>query len=133
MLLLLNNFENFHGASLDTDATSDALGCGILGFQDHDLHGANLYALATADTVLFVDHVHAGLGVLGDGIMLTSFHALAALDTDHGLRAAVFTRNNLDTGIVGVELLVESLGASIYTCQAGHTLNIFLYSELLHN
>jgi hypothetical protein len=65
--------------------------------------------------------------------MLTGLHALAALDADHRLSATIFACNDLDAGIIRVELLVESLGASVHTGQTGHALNIFLYSELLHN
>ena len=130
--LLLYDLQNFHGASFDADATGNALGCGILGLEDHDLHGAGLNALATRDTILLIDHVHTGLGILGDSVMLTSLHALATLDAGHGLSAAVLAGNDLDAGIIRMELLVKCLGAGIDAGQASHAFYIFLNSELLH-
>ena len=37
----------------------------------HNLHGAGFHALAALDAQLLVDHVNAGLGVLGDGLVFT--------------------------------------------------------------
>ena len=132
MQLLFDDFQYFHGADLDTDAAGDALRNGIAFLMYHDLHGADLDALAAADTVLLADHVNTGLGVLGNGIMLASLHALTTLDADIGLCAGALS-NDLQAGIVLMEFLVESLGASANTLQASHTFHIFLNSELLHN
>ena len=129
--LLFDDFQNLHGAGLDTDAAGDALGSGILGLQNHDLHGAGFHALAAADTQLLVDHVNAGLGILGDSAVLTDLHALAALDAGHGL-GTVALGNDLDAGIIGVEFLVEGFGAGLNALQASHTFRIFLNNELLH-
>ena len=132
-ILLFNDLQNIHGASLNTDATSNALGNGSAFLMYHDLHGADLNTLATLDAQLLVDHVNAGLCVLSDGAMLTSLHALAALDANHGLGIAVLTGNDLDAGVDGIRLLIESLGTSLSALQASHTFGIFLNSELLHS
>ena len=131
--LLLDNFQQFHGASLDTDATGDALGSRILGLHDHDLHGAGFHTLATLDAQLLVDHEHAGLGVLGNSAMLAGTHALAALDANIGLCATLLAGNDLDAGIVGMEFLVERLRAGLDTLQASHAFYILLDNKLLHN
>ena len=131
-MLLLHDLQDFHGAGLDADATGDALGSGILGLQDHNLHGAGLDALAAANTLLLVDHVNAGLGVLGNGFMLTGTHALAALDADIGLGCASLF-HDLDAAEGNIKFLIECFGTSLNALQAGHTLGIFLNSELLHN
>ena len=133
MNLLLDDLQHFHGAGLYTDAAGDALGHGILGLVNHDLHGANLDALTATNAVLFADHVDTGLGILGNGIVLTDLHALATLNADVGLGTAGLTGNDLDAGIIGMELLVESLRASLNALQTSHTFHIFLYSKLLHN
>ena len=132
MQLLFHDLQDFHGASLDTDATSDALGGSALLCHNHNLHGADLNALAALDAQLLVDHVHAGLGVLSDSLMLTDLHALAALDADIGL-GSIALGNDADAAQIFVELLIESFGASLNTLQASHTFRIFLNSELLHN
>ena len=98
----------------------------------HDLHGADLHTLATADAVLLVDHINAGLRILGDRTVLTSLHALAALDAGHRLSSSSFC-HDLDAGIVGVELLVKRLRACTHALQASHAFNILFDSELLHN
>jgi hypothetical protein len=64
--------------------------------------------------------------------MLTGLHALAALNAHHGLSSAVLTGNDLDAGIVGMELLVECLRAGLNALQASHTLGILLNGQLLH-
>ena len=115
--LLFDNFQDTHGAGLGADAAGDALGGRILFLQHHDLHGAGLNALAAAHAVLLVDHVHAGLGVLGDGIVLTGLHALAALDADIGLCTAILAGDDTDAAVVLVELLVERSGAGADTGQ----------------
>ena len=129
--LLFDDLQNIHGASLDADAAGDALGSRALGLQNHELHGANFHALAAGDALLLVDHVDAGLGVLGDSFMLTNLHALAALNAGHGL-GTVALGNDLDAGIIGVEFLVEGFGAGLNALQASHTFGIFLNNELLH-
>ena len=97
----------------------------------HDLRGADLHALAAADGLLLVDHVHAGLGVLGDGLMLTSLHALAALDADIGL-GSVALGNDTDAAEILIKLLIEGGGASLDALQASHAFCAFFNSELLH-
>ena len=130
--LLLHNLQNFHGAGLGADAAGNALGGRILGLEHHDLHGTSFDTLAAADTLLLVDHVHTGLGILGDGIMLTGAHALAALDTDVGLGTGALG-NDLNTAQGNIKLLIKSLRAGLNTLQACHTFCIFLDSELLHS
>ena len=89
--------------------------------------------LAAADALLLVDHVHAGFGVLGDGLVLTGAHTLATLDAGVGLGTAVFPGNDLDAGLGDVEFLIESLGAGLGALQAGHAFDVFLSSELFHS
>ena len=108
--LLLDDFQNLHGASLDTNAAGDALGgvgAGGGGGND-DLEGADLCALAAAGAELLVDHVHAGLGVLGDGAGFANLSTLAALNADIGLGLAVLL-NDLNAGLGHIEFLVECL------------------------
>ena len=130
--LLFDDLQDLHGASLDTDTAGDALGSGALGLHDHNLHGAGLDTLATADTLLLVDHVNTGLGVLGDGFMLTGTHALTALDTDIGLGNASLL-HDLDAAQGDVIFLIECLRAGLCALQASHTLGILLNNEFLHN
>ena len=131
-ILLFDDLQDLHGAGLDADTAGDALGSGILGLQNHDLHGANLNTLAAADALLLVDHVDAGLGILGNSLMLTGLHALAALNADHGL-GSIALSGDLDAGQIGVKLLVKCLGASLNALQAGHTFRILFNSQLFHN
>ena len=86
-----------------------------------------LHAFAAADALLLVDHVHAGLGVLGDGIVLTGLHALAALDADIGLCTAVLAGDDTDAAVVLVELLVERSGAGADTGQTRHAGRVLLH------
>ena len=130
--LLLHDLQDLHGAGLDTDAAGDALGNGIAFLLDHDLGGADFLALAAANAQLLVDHVHAGLGILGDSAVLTDLHALTALDAGHGLGTGTLS-HDLDAAQVGMKLLVECLGASLNALKAGHTFGIFLNSQLFHN
>ena len=132
LFLLFDDLQNFHGADLYADTASDALGNGVAFLMYHDLHGADLNALAALDALLLIDHVNAGLGILGNSFMLAGFHALAALDADIGLSAGALGKN-LDAGIVLMEFLVKSFGASADALQTSHTFYIFLNSELLHN
>ena len=99
--------------------------------MDHDLGGANFDALAAANALLLVDHVHTGLGILGNGFVLTDLPSLAALDADAGLGAGALC-NDLDAAQVGIEFFIESVGAGTDTFQAGHALSILLNSKLLH-
>ena len=130
--LLLYDLQNFHGASLHADAAGNTLGGSAFFCHDHDLHGAGFYALAALDAQLLIDHVHTGLGILRDGTGFTDLGALAALDADIGLSAGALGKN-LDAGIVLMEFLVKSFGASADALQTSHTFYIFLNSELLHN
>ena len=100
--------------------------------MNHNLHGADFHALAAADALLLVDHVNAGLGVLGDSTGLANLLALAALDADHGLGAGALC-DNAQAGQILVKFLIECLGASTDALQTGHALKILLYSKLLHN
>jgi hypothetical protein len=98
----------------------------------HNLHGADSNTSAATNTQLLIDHVDAGLGVLGDGAMLTSLHTLAALNAYHGLSLTLLSGNDLDAGIIGVEFLIKCLGASLNALQASHAFRVFLNSQLLH-
>ena len=129
--LLFHDFQYFHGAGLDADAAGDALGSGALVLHDHNLHGAGLDTLAAADTLLLVDHVDTGLGILGDSLVLTGTHALAALDADVGLGNASLL-NDLDAAEGHIIFLIECFGAGLNALQASHTYFVFLDSELLH-
>ena len=131
MVLLFHNLQNLHGASLDADATGDALGGGAFVLENHHLHGAGLHALAAADAELLVDHVHAGLGVLGNSTMLAGTHALTALDADIGLCLCTLG-DDLDAAQIGIKFLVKSIGTSPDTFQTSHALFILLDSQLLH-
>ena len=94
----------------------------------HDLHRAGSHTSTATNTQLLVDHVHAGLGILGDGAMLAGAHALAALDADIGLCFAVLAGNDLDAGIDGIGFLIERFGASLSALQASHAFGILLNS-----
>ena len=130
--LLFDNLKNFHGASLNADTAGNALGNGILSLMYHDLHGAHSDTSATADTQFLIDHVNAGLGILGDRAVLTGLHALTALDAGHRLGAGTLC-NDLDRGIVLMEFLVKGLGTGANAFQTSHTFNILFNSKLLHN
>ena len=130
--LLFDDLQNIHGAGLDTDTAGDALGSRAFGLQNHDLHGAHFHALTAGNALLLIDHVDAGLRILSDGLMLTDLHALAALNAGHGL-GTVALGNDLDAGIIGMEFLVECLGAGLNALQACHTFHILLCNELFHN
>ena len=127
LFLLFNDLQNFHGACLNTDTAGDALGNRIVSFVDHNLHGADLHALAAAVAQLLVDHVDAGLGILGDSAGLADLHALAALDADIGLGSTVLAGDDLDAGLGHIIDLIESFGAGPDTLQTGHTFHILLY------
>ena len=131
MQLLFDDLQDFHGAGLDTDAAGDALGSRAALGHNHDLHGANFHTLAAGDALLLVDHVNAGLGVLGDGLVFTDLHALAALDADIGLSGTVLL-NDVDAAQSHIVNLIESLGTGLDTLQASHAFCAFYNSELLH-
>ena len=129
--LLFDDLQDLHGTSLDTDAAGNALGSRVAFLQNHDLSGTNLDTLAAADTLLLVDHVDTGLGVLSDGLVLTNLSALTALDTGHRL-SAITLCNNLNAGQILVEFLKEGLGASGNALQTSHTLSTLFNRKLLH-
>ena len=130
--LFFYDFQDLHGANLSADAASDALGSGAAFLQDHDLHGACLNTLAAGNAQLLVDHVDAGLGVLGDSAMFADLSALTALNAGHRLCASALC-GDLDAGIVGMEFLIERIGASPDALQTCHTFCAFFNHELLHN
>ena len=130
--LVFDDLQNLHGASLGTDAAGDALRSRAAFLQNHDLHGASFHALTTGNTQLLVDHVDTGLGILGDGAVLTDLHALAALDAGHGLGIAGLVGADLDGAEGHIELLIECLRASLDTLQACHALLIFLNGQFFH-
>ena len=130
--LLFYDLQQFHGTSLDTDAAGDALGCRAVGLHHDDLHGTSLSALAAADAQLLIDHIHAGLGILGNSTVLTDLHALTAGDTGHRLSAGALC-NNPDAAQIRMEFLIKGGGASTNTLQASHTFNILLNSKFLHS
>lgn len=105
--LFFDDFQNTHGAILCTDTAGNALGSGIAFLNHNDLHGAGLSTLAAANAKLLVDHVHTGLGILGNGAMLTSTHTLATLNASLGLCTALTITHNLDAAVILMELLVE--------------------------
>ena len=129
--LFFDDFQHFHGAGLRADSAGDALGSRAFGLQDHYFHGAGFHALAAADAVLLVDHINAGLGILGNGIMLAGFHALAALNAHVGLCSGALG-NNLYAAQVLIKFLIKGFGTSTDTFQAGHALHVFFYRELFH-
>ena len=131
MYLLFDDLQNLHGASLDTDTAGNALGSGAVFGHDHDLHGADLDTLAAGNALLLVDHVNAGLGVLGDGLVFTDLHALATLDADVGLGNAGLV-HNLDAAEGHIIYLIKSLGTSLDALQAGHALLALFNRQLLH-
>ena len=129
--LLLDDLQDLHGAGLDADAAGDALGSGGVLVLDDQTEGAGLGTLAAGSAELLVDHVHAGLGVLGDGAVGAGLGTQTALGADLGLGSAL-ALHDLDAGLGDVILLVESLGASLNTLQAGHALGALLDGQLLH-
>ena len=131
-VLFLDDFQHFHGTGLGTDAAGDALGGRALALENDDLHGAGFHALAAADTVLLVDHVNTGLGILGDGIMLAGSHALAALNARIGLCAGSL-RDNPDAAQILMKFLIKCLGTCPDTFQTGHALRVFFNREFFHD
>ena len=129
--LLLDDLQDLHGAGLDTDAAGDALGSRTLLGHDHDLHGADLDTLAAGNALLLVDHVNAGLGVLGDGLVFTDLHALTALDAHIGLGSTALIHDP-DAAEGDIIYLIKSLGTGLDTLQASHAFCALFNSELLH-
>lgn len=99
----------------------------------HNLHGTGSHTGAALDTLLLIDHVNAGLGILSNGLMLACLHALAALDAYIGLGTAVSLANNLQAGQILMEFLVEGFGAGTDAGQTCHTLNVLFHRQLFHN
>ena len=130
--LLLNDLQQFHGASLNANAAGNALGSRTFRRSNHDLHGANFNALAAGSTQLLIDHIDTGLGILSDRTGLANLSTLATLDAGHGLSAAVLAGNDTDAGQILIKYLVESIGASLHALQASHALNTLFNSQLLH-
>ena len=131
-VLLFHDLQDLHGTGLDADAAGDTLGGGSAFRSNHDLHGADLCALAAGGAELLVDHVHAGLGILRDGTGFANLGALSALDAGHGF-GAVTLRHDADTGKIFIKGLVESGGAGADALQASHALRTLLNSQLLHS
>ena len=123
-ILFFHDLQQIHGANLDADAAGNALRSRAFRLHDHDLHGAGFHALAAADTELLVDHVHAGLGILGNGAVFTGLHALAALNAGHRLDTGALC-NNLDAAQIRMKFLVKRSGAGTHALQTGHALNAF--------
>ena len=132
IVLLFHDLQDLHGACLDTNATSDALGGGTVFGSHHDLHGANLNTLAAGGAELLVDHVNTGLGILSDCTSLTDLSALTTLNADHGLCLTLLV-NDLDAGQILMELLIESGGTCVNTLQACHALAALFNTKLLHS
>jgi len=130
-ILLFHDLQDLHGAGLYADTAGNALGGGTALRSHHNLHGANLCTLAAGGAELLIDHVYTGLGILGDRTGLTDLGALAALDTGHGFCGTVFLHDT-DAGQVLIKGLVEGIGASTHTLQAGHALSALLNHQLLH-
>ena len=130
--LFLHDLQDFHGTGLGADSAGDALGSRAFGFEHHYLHGAGLHALATADTVLLVNHINAGLGVLGNGLMFAGFHALAALNAHIGLGAGALG-NNSDAAQILMKFLIKCLRTCPDTLQTGHALRVFFNREFFHD
>ena len=130
--LLLDDLQKFHGAGLDTDAAGDALGSVSSTFRhDHNLKGAGLDALAAANALFLIDHVNAGLGVLGDGFMFAGAHALAALDAVIHLGFAVLF-HDLDAAQARIGYLIKCFGASHNAAKACHAAIVLADIQLLH-
>ena len=131
MILLFDDLQDLHGASLNADTAGDALGGRTILGSNHDLHGANLNTLAAGGAEFLVDHVDAGLGILGNCTSLANLSALAALDADHWLCLTLLLYD-LDAGQVLMELLIESGGTCVNTLQTCHALSALFNRKLLH-
>lgn len=130
-VLLFDNFQNLHGASLDADAAGNALGgVGCVLCLDQNMEGADILALAAANTELLIDHVNT-LGILGDGAVFANSGTLAALNANHGL-GHTLEIHDLDAGLIGIEFLIESIGAGTDTFQTCHALGTLFHSQFFH-
>ena len=127
--LLLDDLQQIHRAGLGADAAGDALGGGVA--EGHHLHGTDFDALAAGGAELFVNHVNAGFGVLGDGVVGTGAGALAALYAGLDLRLAVVV-HDADAALVLVKHLVEGFGTRSHTGQTRHTGYALLDGYLFH-
>ena len=132
VMLFLDDFKDVHGTSLNADAASNTLTGGAAFFHDHDLHGTCFHALAAGNAELLIDHVNAGLGILGDGALFAGLFTLSALDAGHRLCTGSLG-HDLDAGIIRMEFLVKSIGASLDAFQTSHTFRTLFNHEFLHN
>ena len=132
MYLLFYDLQNFHRADLRANTAGDTLRGGAAFLLHHNLHGTDLDALTAGGTQLLVDHINAGLGILGDCASLTDLSALAALDAGHGLCSAILI-NNADAAQILMEFLIKGFGASANALQASHTFRTLFNHKLLHN
>ena len=130
-MLLFDDFQDLHGACLDADAASNALGGNRRRLSlDHNAEGTCFQALATADTELLVDGVDT-LCILSDSTNFTSSCTLAALDANHGLSNALAIYD-LDAGLIRMELLIECVGTCTNALETCHTGGAFFDSEFFH-
>jgi len=90
----------------------------------------NIFTLAAANAELLVDGVNT-LCILGDGTGFTNSGALAALHANHGL-CLTLEIYDLNAGLVGIELFVESIGTGTNTFQTCHALGAFFNSQFFH-
>ena len=107
--LFFNDFQQLHGAGLNTDAAGGAF-AGIRDglVLDDEAEGTRFNAFSAAGAELAADHPDA-LGVLGDRAVGTDLGALAALDTGHGTDVLA-ALNDLQSGLIGVEFLIVCVG-----------------------
>ena len=128
----LADLEDLHRAGLDTDTAGDALRGGRrTGNLQHHAERAGLHALAAANAELLIDHVHAGFRILGDRTVLTGRSTLAALDAGHRADLAV-ALNDLQAGLVLMELFIKCGRAGADALQTCHARNILLDEKFLH-
>ena len=127
--LLFDDLKQLHGAGLGADAAGDALGSGFT--KRHHLHGTDLDALAAGGAELLVDHVYAGLGVLGDGVVGTGAGTLAALDAGFDLDIALVVHDT-DAALGFIKHLVKRLGAGPDAGQTRHAFDALFYGKLFH-
>ena len=131
IFLLLHDLQDLHGAGLDADTAGNALGGGANLGLHHNMHGADLDALAAGGAELLIDHEHTGLGILGDGAGFAGLCTLAALDAGHGLGLLVLV-DDLDAGKIRIKGFIESIGTGTDALQASHALCSLFNRQLLH-
>ena len=120
-ILALGNLKHVHGTSLDADAAGNALGGGRhLRLINQNAERTCSLTLATAHTELLIDHVHTGLGILRDSTLFAGSGAFTALHTGHGANFSG-ALNNLNAGLIRMELLMKCHRASADALQTGHT------------